>query len=874
MTPTLHLLLLPLLLSVACGQGLKDKKGPLENKALDVPEQTAVPYPIYQFQVSDPDVTGFQLTGEGHEDIQIAEDGWLYLAEPLDWARNSHYIIGVEALVGSDVVEGPAFVTISVLDINNHAPTFEQSAYAATVRERTRHGVPFVRVSASDLDDPESPNARLHFSLVSQIPNRNKTPFFQIDPVTGDISITEDGERMLKARESLQYGMGESFSSANLKKKFDDYCTPTQDIPHELNPFYTCLERAESRTRGGDRQEDPDYTLIVRVEDLAGASENALSGITSVKVVVEQNLWVNPGPLTVREHLKAQYPMVIAKVGANQPNASYRLLQKEREALRFPFSITDEGEVLLNEELDREEKDMYILVVMAEDHHGDEVESPMEIQVVVEDINDNSPECGSEEIVFEIQENEPVGSEVGQLVASDRDEKGTSNAMLMYTIKTVLPVNGAFSLDAVSGRILTRDMLRRRDSTQYTLTVNVSDQVFSTMCKVLIKVIDVNNELPLFEKNNYGSLSLAEDSSVGQTVLTVKASDADEAGSGSSEILFEITGNHGDTFAVETDGNGEGRLVIVKPLDFEAFPTYTLRINARNPEPLMAGLDYDSKSSASVFISVMDVDEDPEFQSSAPSSVSVPEDLPVGELLFTADAKDPEGKDISFKMEGDVNGWLVLDAATGAVKTKAKLDRETLEVLELTITAFEQGNPKKATERVYTVRLLDVNDNHPKLKESQAFICTKGPQPVVLRAVDPDSFPFSEPFTFSFPKGKKSPNWEITTVDGSSALLKMKKAPAEDKTFSIPISIIDNQGVGVTQKFEVKVCNCTALGYCYVAPGIHSFKYGMGTTVGILAGTMAFICIAFAIVVHRINKSNEEKKKAAAAGSGDSEQML
>jgi hypothetical protein len=42
-------------------------------------------------------------------------------------------------------------------------------------------------------------------------------------------------------------------------------------------------------------------------------------------------------------------------------------------------------------------------------------------------------------------------------------------------------------------------------------------------------------------------------------------------------------------------------------------------------------------------------------------------------------------------MEGDVNGWLVLDAATGEVKTKAKLDRETLEVLELTITAFEQG---------------------------------------------------------------------------------------------------------------------------------------------------------------------------------------
>ena len=45
----------------------------------------------------------------------------------------------VEALIG-DEVEGPAFVTISVLDINNHPPTFDQSAYAAAVRERSRHG--------------------------------------------------------------------------------------------------------------------------------------------------------------------------------------------------------------------------------------------------------------------------------------------------------------------------------------------------------------------------------------------------------------------------------------------------------------------------------------------------------------------------------------------------------------------------------------------------------------------------------------------------------------------------------------------------------------------------------------------------------------
>lgn len=35
-------------LSQAHGIGLEDKKGPLENKVLDVPEATPVPYPIYQ----------------------------------------------------------------------------------------------------------------------------------------------------------------------------------------------------------------------------------------------------------------------------------------------------------------------------------------------------------------------------------------------------------------------------------------------------------------------------------------------------------------------------------------------------------------------------------------------------------------------------------------------------------------------------------------------------------------------------------------------------------------------------------------------------------------------------------------------------------
>lgn len=39
----------------------------------------------------------------------------------------------------------------------------------------------------------------------------------------------------------------------------------------------------------------------------------------------------------------------------------------------------------------------------------------------------------------------------------------------------------------------------------------------------------------------------------------------------------------------------------------------------------------------------------------------------------------------------------------------------------------------------------------------------------------------------------------------------------------------------------VRICNCTKLGYCYMEPEAHSWKLGMGSTIGILAGIFGFI---------------------------------
>lgn len=46
---------------------------------------------------------------------------------------------------------------------------------------------------------------------------------------------------------------------------------------------------------------------------------------------------------------------------------------------------------------------------------------------------------------------------------------------------------------------------------------------------------------------------------------------------------------------------------------------------------------------------------------------------------------------VRFKLEGDEYGWLELDAESGELKTKASLDREVVDQLNIRIIAYESG---------------------------------------------------------------------------------------------------------------------------------------------------------------------------------------
>ncbi|KAJ8394568.1 hypothetical protein AAFF_G00043710 [Aldrovandia affinis] len=863
MFPMPRLMVLALLIARAAGEGWEDRIGVLGDKVLEVSEGTEVPYPIFQFKSSNPDVTSYSVTGQTDGKINISDEGWLYLQQPLDWAEESTHNIQVEALVGMETVDGPYSVTINVKDINNHPPVFVQTEYHGEVLERTPPDEPFMRVSATDLDNPDTPNARLSYSIVTQIPDRLKKPFFQINSITGEISTTPEGQEHLRAREGVQYGVPEDpeGNAERLKSKFDEYCTPSKDIPYELNPFFTCVERSESLRM--NPVDDPDYILIIKVQDLEGMSENAFSASVKVTVAVKRNLWSSPGPVTIHENLVAEYPLKIAQVQSNIPEALYKLAQKERFP-KFPFTINEGGEIFVTEPLDREEKDMYILVVFAQDEEGADLDMPMEIPVTVEDANDNPPTCEEPLTVFEVQENEKMGSQIGVLEVYDLDEENSANSLLTYQLLTHEPESSSgpvFRVEELSGKIqLLKSSLSRKEAPEYQLTVKVTDQGgadtgLSNECKIVIKVIDINNEIPVFEQNDYGTKSTPEDTPLGTTLLTVLAMDADDLGTGSSKVEYHITdGNQDGLFSIDDEGN----IYVVQPLDFESKSTYRLQIDATNPEPLVPGVAYDSRSTTFLSIEVTNVDELPEFDQDI-YMVNIPENATVGTIVVKLEAKDPEGAEISYKLEGDVKNWLELNATSGEIKTKAKLDHEEVAVYAIKVTAYEKELPENEVQADVSIQILNVNDNFPKLTEKQGFICVKDATPLVLHAEDNDGPPFGQPFTFTLAQPKKFSNFQIHAVDGTSANLVLKKAPAEDKTFTLPINIKDSAGLGVSHKFEVTVCNCTSLGYCYIEPEGHAGKYGLPATVGILGGTFAFIALIMAVVFYRSRKRNEKK---------------
>ncbi|KAM6208927.1 cadherin-17 [Sarcoramphus papa] len=808
-----------LVIHLAMCQNLQDLHvtGPLKDMNFSVPEGGGVRF-IYQF-TAEPPAVSFRATGEKDGIIDIVpRTGILYLNGSLDWETKAVHRLQVESLdEKGNIVKGPYAITIYVEDINDNPPEFDQIKYTGVVRQNSRPGKPFMYVHATDRDDPTTPHAQLTYSILHHFPNPYTEMLFQIDSVTGAISPSVKGSYYL------------------------------------------------------DPQKQDTFTLVVTVKDMAGMTMNAFTSSADVIITVKESLWKAPPTIHIQENSTQVHPVNISQVHSNEPDVIYGLFEKEKLP-RLPFSIDQNGVIYVTEPLDREEKDTYSFFVVTKDNEGELVDKPLHVHVIVEDINDNPPVCQQALTVIEVQENEGGGSNIGTLFATDMDEKDTLNSRLQFKIKSqvpAVPASNLFFVQQDTGILqLTSHSLNKRIASNYSLKVLVTDAVFQTICDVQIHVIDINDRIPIFEKSDYHSVTVAESLPVGTVILEIQATDGDEPATGSSYIIYQVKeGDPNNTFIIETDSEtNRGFVKINKALDFETAPVYNLVINATNPEPLVPGVQYNSSSLTLFKVFVTNVDEPPVFHKTVYKGV-VSEDIPVNTLVMTVEAFDPEGDAVRYSLEGDVRKWLRIDATTGQVYTASTLDREQEEMYTVEVIASELNNAAQKSKTTLILHLHDVNDNPPQLAmDYPPFFChpLSGGERALIQAADADEQWYYSTFTFSLADDMDTRNnWEISKVNATHAYLSPKHTNFEEKVYNVPVIINDNGKPPLEKKvnLEVNICKCSSEKSCFIEVQREHYLPTAGQAIGLLLGVLLVIgFIVGGVFLHMKYKQKNEKK--------------
>ncbi|KAM9023444.1 cadherin-17 isoform 1-T2 [Ara ararauna] len=791
--------------------------GPLKDMNFSVPEGGGVRF-IYQF-TSEPPAVSFRATGDKDGIIDIVpRTGILYLNGSLDWETKAVHRLQVESLdENGNTVKGPCAVTIYVEDINDNPPEFDQMKYTGVVRQNSRPGKPFMYVHATDRDDPTTLHAQLVYSILHHFPNPYSEMLFQIDSVTGAIS------------------------------------------PSRMGSYYL------------DPQKQDTFTLVVTVKDMAGTTMNAFTSSTDVIITVKESLWKAPSIIHIQENSTQAHPVNISQVHSNEQDVIYDIFEKEKLP-QLPFSIDQNGVIYVTKPLDREEKDTYSFFVVTKDNKGELVDKPLQIHVVVEDINDNPPVCQKALTVIEVQENEGGGSNIGTLLATDMDQEDTLNSRLQYKIGSQVPdvpASNLFFIQQDTGILqLTGRSLNKGIASNYSLKVLVTDAVFQTICDVQIHVIDINDQIPIFEKSDYHNVTVAEDLPVGTVILEIQATDGDEPGTGSSYIIYQVKeGDPKNTFFIETDPETKrGFVRINKALDFETAPVYNLVINATNPEPLVSGVQYNSSSLALFKVFVTDVDEPPIFRETFYKG-EVSEDIPVNTLVMTVEAYDPEGDTVRYSLEGDARKWLRIDSTTGQVYTASTLDREQQAMYTVNVVASELNNAAQKSKTTLTLQLLDVNDNPPQLAMDYTnFFChpLSGGEKALIQATDADEQHYYSTFTFSLVDDMDTRNsWEISKVNATHAYLSPKHANFEEKVYNVPVIINDNGKPPLEGKVNVEViiCRCSSEKSCFIEVERHHSWPTAGQAIGLLIGVLLIIgfIVGGAFFHMKYKQKNEQK---------------
>ena len=665
--------------------------------------------PFGSVNISDPDITGLHtylmvipnqennhvgciVLGTG-DFLPIAintDTGDLYFCEPVDFETQPRvytFTIRIHD-TGSlgpnsqpaEYTTDPVMMMVTITDFNDHAPVIERDAYSFSLEEDSGSGTVVGTITATDQDSG----------------------------AFGDLQF------------SLLYN-GTSQCSATLPFVTVNTSSTTVDI-------HTCLPI------DFEVQEMYIFELVacdsapIPMCDTASLEVNVLD-INDHEPVFTQELYIAEIKETDTSMNETFVVTVIVTDEDSPPNSisTFLILPPGTPfGLRAETALTADVYVMQPSLVDYDAgNSAYTVTVTATNvGAGATFTSITTVYVGITDVNDNAPNI-SQPYEFSIRENEPDGTIVGCISASDADDG--DNSILFYSIVNEF---GAVScLDGTPFRINGSGCLRTCETfdyeniVSYTFTVRVCDNGTSMLCStrsITVNVTDLNDNPIVYTEDPF-FVDVNECAPSNEPVLTITSTDEDS--SANSIATFEFL-NTTSPFAIR-----DGRIVYYtggQTLDYEDGPrAYILHLRGIN-RPDIAG-DTTWTVDVAVVINIIDCNDLPPVFDPEEDSRVIPEhDDSFMYTLTTSDGDTDPNSAVTYNIIGFSPFTIIENTVLISNSTAIDFDPpNNISQYVLTIQAInEPAAPGDVTQTAIftlTVTVTDINDNAPQCLGPDTF---------------------------------------------------------------------------------------------------------------------------------------------------------
>ena len=438
-------------------------------------------------------------------------------------------------------LEGLTRLVVTILDENDNHPVFSNNSYHGFIRENSSVGTDILHVLATDRDD--SQNGQIFYALfggnqkfavenntgmvyTTAVLDREQQSLYNLTiqardmgvpslatNVTALVMVTDVNDNPPEfAQDLFQINISESAPVGSLVVQI---MAVDRDEGSNANLTYEIVSgnhlrhfRLESNTSKLyidmllNYEQTPNYFITVQASD-GGAP--ALTDTTNINItVVDANdhipIFQSPQYIVrVEENITVSHVITTVSATDRDSGANARIEYSIMENAKSPeIGINSTtGEIFVVTSLDYETRVVYNLIVTATDMGQEQNTASADVQIMVVDVNDNSPEIRPVNATTAVRENSEVGQTILTLTAVDADSVSNPDDIKYYIMSG--NEGNQFSLNRDTGILQSRVVFDREEQASYLLVVTAEDNgspPLTGTSYVTIEIIDEDDSRP------------------------------------------------------------------------------------------------------------------------------------------------------------------------------------------------------------------------------------------------------------------------------------------------------------------------------------------------------------------------------------------